>query len=189
MKDEILTRRAFFKKAAQKTLPILMGASALSSVISCVKNDDELMSALDREEVENTGCTESSCSLNCSAYCKESSNGSGSGCTGASCSYNCSAYCKDTANGSGGGCTGASCSSNCGSQCKTDCKIGCGQECYRSCGGSCDKDCAVGCLGQCVGYGKATTCYASTCYGTCRYHCSKTCNDFCYKTCANIGTA
>jgi len=37
MKDEILTRRAFFKKTAQKTLPILLGASVFSSIASCVK--------------------------------------------------------------------------------------------------------------------------------------------------------
>ena len=50
MKSEIITRRAFFKKAAKKTLPILIGASMLSSFVSCDKEDDELLEAFVPEE-------------------------------------------------------------------------------------------------------------------------------------------
>ena len=53
--EDILTRRAFFKKTVQKTLPILMGATVLSSLISCVKEDSDLLHALDDEGGSNSG--------------------------------------------------------------------------------------------------------------------------------------
>lgn len=53
--EDILTRRAFFKKTIQRTLPILMGATVLSSLISCVKEDSDLLHALDDEGGSNSG--------------------------------------------------------------------------------------------------------------------------------------
>lgn len=53
--EDILTRRAFFKKTVQRTLPILMGATVLSSLISCVKEDSDLLHALDDEGQGNSG--------------------------------------------------------------------------------------------------------------------------------------
>lgn len=42
MKDELLSRRLFFKQAAQATLPILAGSSIVSTLISCNKDGNEI---------------------------------------------------------------------------------------------------------------------------------------------------
>lgn len=48
MKEDFIDRRTFFKKVVQKTLPILIGASALPTIISCVREDEDLLNALDK---------------------------------------------------------------------------------------------------------------------------------------------
>ena len=57
MKEEILNRRDFFKKSIKKTLPILVGASMFSSFISCDKDDDEFIQAIDDAEGGGGGCS------------------------------------------------------------------------------------------------------------------------------------
>ena len=50
MEDNIISRREFFRKTIKKTLPILIGVPILSTIVSCEKDDDELLDAIDREE-------------------------------------------------------------------------------------------------------------------------------------------
>ena len=93
MNNEIITRRDFFKKAASKTLPILIGASSLPLLFSCNKDDEELLEAIDREEGGGSNnCSGSSCSSSCSSGCSSSCYGS---CSGSSSSSTCSS-CSST---------------------------------------------------------------------------------------------
>ena len=50
MEDNIISRREFFRKTIKNTLPILIGVPILSTIVSCEKDDDELLDAIDREE-------------------------------------------------------------------------------------------------------------------------------------------
>lgn len=50
IKKEIITRRTFFKKAAQKVLPVLIGSSMLPSLFSCEKEEDDLFGNWDDNE-------------------------------------------------------------------------------------------------------------------------------------------
>ncbi len=80
-KDELQSRREFFKSAAKGALPILcfslFGPSILSS---CMKEE---------EEDENTGCN------GCSGGCSNSCSGSCSG----GCSGTCDGFCDNTCDG------------------------------------------------------------------------------------------
>lgn len=76
-KDELQSRRQFFKNAAKGILPIL-GAIALANM--------PLLS--NAEGLEATGCN--GCASSCMASCKGTCNG---GCK-SSCKYECSGGCK-----------------------------------------------------------------------------------------------
>lgn len=64
--SEIISRRAFFRKAISKGLPFLMGIYASPMLFSCSEENDELESMLN-----SNGCTGSACSSTCSEYCKK----------------------------------------------------------------------------------------------------------------------
>lgn len=90
--DELISRRRFFKKAAQGVLPMIgIAVFGSSFLTSCSKSD-------------HNGCED--CALSCSDYCGSSCEGScdGSSTTSPSCSE-CSSGCQTT-------CTG-SCSNTC----------------------------------------------------------------------------
>ena len=85
-KLEIISRRAFFRKAISKGLPFLVGIYSTSILNSC-KENYELESAL------ASGCN------GCRSTCRgEASNSTG--CTGSSCTSSCTAYCKNISNNS-----------------------------------------------------------------------------------------
>lgn len=73
MNQDLLNRRAFFKKSAKSALPILLGATLFPSFASCGIGDDD-----------DYGCTGSSCSSACSS----------------SCATGCSTTCKDSSSSS-----------------------------------------------------------------------------------------
>lgn len=92
-KEELQSRREFFKKAAKSTLPIL-GAIALAGAPSIVKAAEEAMDC-------NYSCSYS-CSNSCRGDCYGGCRG---GCSGA-CSYSCQNTCKGSCQGScRGGCS------------------------------------------------------------------------------------
>lgn len=75
-KDELLSRRDFFKKAAKRVLPILAVGVMPGLLASCDDDNEELERALNGG---SSGCTGSSCSNSCSSYCANSSNNSSGG--------------------------------------------------------------------------------------------------------------
>ncbi len=86
-KEELQSRRGFFKNAAKKALPIL-AAVALANV-------PQIMKATEDTPMDCAyGCGRS-CSFNCQGSCK-------GGCSGA-CSYSCQNTCKGSCQG---GCSG-----------------------------------------------------------------------------------
>lgn len=96
--DELLSRREFFKRTAQKILPFMAAMSLPSFLFSC-GDDDPINNA--------EGCTDctNSCSDSCSKVCmdnceNENSNNS-SGCSDCSneCSVNCAEDCNNGAEG------------------------------------------------------------------------------------------
>ncbi len=91
MKEDIISRRRFFRRAASAALPFLAASFVGPWLMSCDDSNDDLRDALDNEN-GGGGCT--SCS-----------NGS----------YNNGGGCTSCANGSynSGGCSGSSCSKNC----------------------------------------------------------------------------
>ncbi len=107
MKEDIINRRSFFKQAIKSALPILVGATILPSLVSCERDDEDLLEALDR--AEGNGCYGSSCSSSCSGGCY---GGCSSGCSGSSksstctscsssCSGSCSGNCENTSSNNG----------------------------------------------------------------------------------------
>ena len=107
-KDELQSRREFFKKAAKRALPFI-GAIALSALpfSSFAKETEE------PETYCDWGCTNScsgscgrSCSYGCDGSCAGSCDGSCKGACSRSCSYSCSSTCRGTCSGScSGGCS------------------------------------------------------------------------------------
>lgn len=111
-KEELQSRREFFKKAAKGALPIL-GAIVLAGTPAIVK-------AASHESKIETGC-DWGCSHSCFGGCDSS-------CTG-SCSISCtSCY---------GRCTGT-----CSQMCANDCSYGCKETCRGGCQYSCRSSCA-----------------------------------------------
>lgn len=94
-REELQSRRQFFKKAAKRTLPIL-GAIALANVSQFVQASNPL------------AVNECTCANNCQSGC-------GGGCCD-HCSLSCSESCK-------GACTGG-CKGGCGTYCKGNCANG-----------------------------------------------------------------
>lgn len=104
-KEELQSRRDFFKKAAKAVLPIV-GAVALSGLpLSSLAKDTD-----NPETYCDWGCTNSSsgscgrsCSYGCDGSCAGSCDGSCKGACSRSCSYSCSSTCRGTCSG---GCSG-----------------------------------------------------------------------------------
>ncbi|MDY2779478.1 MAG: Cys-Xaa-Xaa-Xaa repeat radical SAM target protein [Alloprevotella sp.] len=95
-KEELQSRREFFKKAAKTTLPIL-GAIALAS-------NPLIAKAAEAAPME--------CNWTCSGGC--------SGTCSSSCGFGCSGSCKSGCGGCRGACT-ASCSGSCSGRCSGLC--------------------------------------------------------------------
>ena len=98
--EDIISRRAFFKKAAKGVLPILGLTILGSTLISCDKDEDG----------NSNGCDDcfDSCSDSCFTGCKTSCDASCStGCKG-SCTTGCQYTCKTT----------------CSRQCRSGCNFG-----------------------------------------------------------------
>lgn len=117
-KNEVQTRREFFKKAAKEVLPII---SILS--ISCFPIQ------LSAESPVN------SCKDDCFYVC--------GGCS-RSCYEECEGQCKD---GCFRTCTGR-CDSTCQGNCKDDCVGNCFKTCQGGCQNSCSGSCSNSCAGS-----------------------------------------
>lgn len=113
-KEELKSRREFFKTAAKGVLPIL-GLTILGPTIltSCDKLDDIIGCS------DCAGGCEKDCTSGCNTGCKGSCK---SGCVG-SCSTTCSTTCK-------GGCK---------TSCNTTCKNACTKSCSTTCKGLCKR--------------------------------------------------
>ncbi len=121
MKDDIITRRDFFKQAVQKTLPILMGTSLLPSILACRKDDPVLEGNLNGGFGNNNG----------GGNTDSGNTGGGNSCVG--CGSSCS----------------QSCAKDCYNTCRTGCDITCKGLCQQSCVGGCDMSCLTSCRGYC----------------------------------------
>lgn len=166
-KDEVLSRRSFFKKAAGMIIPML-GAVVFSGIPS--------LSTAVNKKIENYNSSPMNCNGSCSGSCSGDCSGScSSGCSGG-CGVACSGYCDNSCGyGCNSSCKG-SCKGTCKAQCRdgcTSCKGTCTQACLSGCGRMCSNDCAMGCKTVCEG----------SCKNTCDYGCDKTCKFFCEKTC------
>ncbi len=108
-KDEIQSRREFFKKAAKAVLPVI-GAIALNAFPI-------------RIEAKNSTDCSKACVGSCGAACTSC----WTGCTGSckSCANECSRGCTDKCGGCGRGCEGW-CDGGCKGYCSGGCKTGCG---------------------------------------------------------------
>ena len=109
-KEELQSRREFFKKAAKSLLPIL-GAITLTSTPGIVKAAEK-----------TTNCNYS-CSFSCSSRCSGTCSGSCYGYCGGACSYSCQNTCKGS----------------CQSTCSGTCSGRCSYSCYGSCSGGCSR--------------------------------------------------
>lgn len=102
-KEELQSRRDFFKKAAQKALPIL-GAVVIAST------------PIVGRAMTHESHAESSCYYGCTGDCSSSCSGGCMGCTGSctgGCQYNCGSACNvGCSYGCSGGCSGT-CSGSC----------------------------------------------------------------------------
>lgn len=200
-KEEALTRRHFFKKAAGMIIP-MMGLIAGTSLPGFMNATNA-----NRPPSVPMNCG-GSCSGSCSGDCSGSCD---SGCSGR-CGYACSGSCSNSCGrGCSSGCRGH-CQGTCTSQCRdgcTSCKGTCTQTCLSGCGRLCSKDCTMGCSTGCEGckgscinlcggcdYSCKTSC-ANDCSGTCKMSCSKKCavgceldcHYTCSRTCKNACTS
>lgn len=94
-KEELQSRRQFFKNAAKATLPILGAAIISATPLKALATQSD------------------------SSYCDWGCSGSCSGSCGGACSYSC----QNTCSGSCQGCRG--CSGSCSYNCSTTCSGGC----------------------------------------------------------------
>lgn len=99
MKNELQSRRDFFRKITQKSLPILGVIVFGPAVFSCDREEDPL-------EVGSGG---------------GSGSGSGSDRCGGLCTANCRSSCKANAVWQPSSCSGTTCKNACYRTCKTSC--------------------------------------------------------------------
>ena len=103
-REEIQSRREFFKKAAKAALPVV-GAAILSSV------------PFVKTEAVATGCYNYGCMGGCSGGCDDSCYGSCTGTCDATCKYGCGDACaKACSYGCAGACSGY-CAGGCSGLC------------------------------------------------------------------------
>ncbi|WP_438590605.1 Cys-Xaa-Xaa-Xaa repeat radical SAM target protein [Duncaniella muris] len=102
-KEELQTRRQFFKSAAKAALPILGAAIISATPLNALASQSD----------------SSRCDWGCTGGCSSSCSGGCSGSCGGACSYNC----QNTCSGSCQGCRG--CSGSCSYSCSTTCSGGC----------------------------------------------------------------
>ena len=99
-KEEIQSRREFFKNAAKKSLPIVAAAMLASTPL------------ITKAAETSMGCNDScynGCSVNCTDGCKIGCEGCHGNCQG-SCKGGCEGSCKNTCEGSCRGYCGGNCS-------------------------------------------------------------------------------
>lgn len=127
---ELLSRREFFRKGAQTTLPILVSIALPSIITSCTPDDD-------------WGCLECSsiCSYTCHESCSSTSTSSSCDSCSSGCVSSCSGNCSTT-------CEGSSQSSSC-----SGCSNSCSGDCAESCGNSCGNNCSSTCKNSASGSG------------------------------------
>ncbi|MDR0431378.1 MAG: hypothetical protein LBH58_13010 [Tannerellaceae bacterium] len=158
-KDELHSRREFFKKAAKRTLPVFGFIVFGGSFTACSDpKDDDFW--LELEEEEDPGCKD--CSASCTGTTKASSGGG----TCSECGSTCTAGCRGTSQSVI--CTG--CGSTCSSGCKGTTKTVCG-DCTIMCASSCAYGCKSACGGNCVGL------CSGTCGGACGFTCTAACRN------------
>lgn len=138
---EIVSRREFFRKIAQSTLPVI-GAILVSNLPMTIK-------AMESHEASSyqvclNNCLDS-CIGDCSGRCKTTCSGY--------CSRECADFCISSCSGgcrtSCSGC-GDQCSSSCQFTCKNSC-VGCSGSCQNTCGGRCSYSCEGACVSLCSG--------------------------------------
>lgn len=110
-KDEIISRRKFFKRAAGMVIPAI-ALTVLPSALTSCEIDEPYPGDIPSG---GSGCSGSSCSSGCKGTCRTTCIGE---CGGSSCSMMCSDSCGNT------------CHRSCGESCHTGtCKNGCSYGC------------------------------------------------------------
>ncbi len=147
--EELLSRRAFFRRGVSSILPIIASAPIISAFVASCNPPISLDALLDGEDniIDNPGGA------------GESGGGGGTqyGC-GRVCASSCDSGCQE-------GCTSA-----CGRSCFSGCSTSCDNDCASGCYGTCktlskyDKSCRL--------------CYSS-CYGGCVKGCTNSCSQTC----------
>ncbi len=128
-KEEIQSRREFFKKAAKGALPVVGGLLLAGIPLNAFSQDyynAEVNPAWVRVNCDG-------CSGTCYGQCAST------------CSSTCRGNCKGDCSGSARGTQGRSVS-DCYYDCQFSCSGACSGTCYRTCKGQCDSSC------QHVGY-------------------------------------
>lgn len=189
-KEDVLSRRSFFKKTAGMVIPML-GAilfSGIPRISNAFNNQRNINASATSIPMNCNGSCSGSCSGDCSGSCS-------SGCSGG-CGVACSGYCD---NSCGRGCSSACrgrCQGTCTAQCRdgcTSCKGKCTQLCLSGCGRACSKNCVLMCKTVCEEGCKdgcqigCTNSCSSDCNGGCtfgcKYSCGSGCSDGCRGTC------
>ncbi len=184
-REELQTRRQFFKKAASRVLPLLgavtFGPAMVTSMMSCDDCSDCTGACLDT-------CA-GTCAEKCIETCRGSAyvppvsdcNGNCQGTCGANCQSTCSTTCID-------GCNDG-CAETCNATCQTACSTSCQNDCNTTCKGTSKGDCVFGCENSCGGtcgtqcdYSCIDKC-SKTCKGGCKVVCADSCESACKETC------
>ncbi len=127
-KEELQSRREFFKKAAKAALPVV-GAIVVSNPLFA-----QIGGTSNFHVVPNPAHS--------GANCRE--------CTG-ECSGSCQGYCLDTCKGTcENTCSGSCDGSNSAGNPNTSCGYGCSSSCAGSCHGTCYRTCKNSCSGYSV---------------------------------------
>ncbi len=124
-REDIISRRQFFKRAAGAALPFLAMTMLPSALTSCEIDDPDnpYIGGVPEGTGKSGGCT--SCTGKCSKACANN-------CVG-TCRVTCTTGCK------------VYCQGSCGnSNCRSECRSGCKGACYQSCSGSCSKSSSGG---------------------------------------------
>lgn len=113
-KEELISRRSFFKRGISRVLPVLVCATIPTFVASCGPDEPTCSECAD------------SCNANCSTGCYTSCDSSSKSSICSSCASNCegsstSTTCSSCANDCTGNCNN-SCGSSCGNNCSSSCK-------------------------------------------------------------------
>lgn len=112
-KEELISRRSFFKRGISRVLPVLVCATIPTFVASCSSDEPTCSECAD------------SCNANCSSGCYTSCDSSSKSSICSSCASNCEGSSTST--------TCSSCANDCTGNCNNSCGTSCGNNCSSSC--------------------------------------------------------